>query len=100
MKITFVRSDRQRKSQAVTYVAEGYNGSVRFSKTLFEGKAGPSQIAIDAVEFRAPRAAETSEERKARLKALPKPTLEQQIAKREAALAKLREKAAKQSQAA
>ncbi|HET9536989.1 MAG TPA: hypothetical protein VFP43_16895 [Mesorhizobium sp.] len=98
--ITFTRSDRERKSQAIVYTADGYAGSARLSKTLFVDKQGPATLTISAAEFKAPRQVETAEERKARLKAMPKPTLQEVIDKRQAALDKLRAKAQKQSQAA
>jgi hypothetical protein len=93
MELTFTKNVQERKSQAEVYVAAGYPGSVRFSKTLFPAKVGPDAVTITA-DFRAPRKEETKEERKARLAAAPKPTLEQKIAAQEAKLAKLRAKAA------
>jgi hypothetical protein len=48
-------------------------------------------------EFAGPRAKLTAEERKAARKAAPKPTLAELIAKREKALANLREKAARET---
>lgn len=90
--ITFTRNTAARKSLAEVYTAEGYPGSVRFSKTLFVNKTAPDSITISNPAFAGPRVKETKEERKARLKAMPKLTDAQKLEKIEAKAAKLRAK--------
>lgn len=102
--ITLVRSTATRKdARLVIYNIEGRKGSVQFLGSLFEGGAAgaPERLTLNSdVSFAQPRVAkpkETPEERKARLAALPKPTIEQQIAKAEEKARKLREKLERQA---
>lgn len=90
--ITFTRNTAARKSLAEVYTAEGYPGSVRFSKTLFVNKTAPDAITISHPAFAGPRVKETKEERKLRLKNAPKLTDAEKLEKIEAKAAKLRAK--------
>lgn len=80
-----------------------YSGALttlRFALSAFPGKIAPESFDVSDGIFADPKAAkvvETKEERKARLAALPKPTLAERIAKREAALEKDRAKLAAQA---
>jgi hypothetical protein len=75
-------------------------GPVRFSNKKFAGAAPESFLVQveDGVFAEAPRKL-TKEERKAQRANAPKPTLADKIAKREAALEKLRQKAAAEAAA-
>lgn len=98
--ISLTRNDKKRKSNAVAYIAEGYAGSVRFSKSFFADKTGPASLTLSAEEFanaRQARAKMTPEERKAARAAQPKLTPEQKLAKIEERAAKLRAKIANAS---
>lgn len=97
MNISLVRSNKARKSNAVTYTADGYNGSVRFSKSFFADKTGPESLSLDSEAFAAARQARakmTAEERKAARAAAPKLTPAEKLAKIEERAAKLRAKIA------
>lgn len=101
--LKLVRSTADRKNKRlVIYNIEGRTGSVQFLSTLFGGdqnsQGNPPESLTLSGEFaepKAPKAKETPEERKARLAALPKPTLAEKVAKAEERAAKLREKLAK-----
>ena len=96
MTLTLVRNDKPRKAgRSVIFNIEGRTASVAFPKSVF-GANVPENIVVegDFSEPKAPRVPETKEERKARLAALPKLTLAEKIAKREAALEKMRAKLA------
>ena len=101
--LVLTRSTADRKSKRlVIYNFEGRKGSVQFLSTLFGGDQKsvgnpPDKLTLIG-EFAEPKVAkpkETPEERKARLAALPKPTLAEKVAKAEERAAKLREKLAK-----
>lgn len=97
MVISLTRDNKARKSNAVTYTAAGYNGSVRFSKSFFADKTGPESLTLDSETFaaaRQPRAKMTPEERKAARAAAPKLTPAEKLAKIEERAAKLRAKIA------
>jgi hypothetical protein len=73
-----------------------YSGAaqtVRLQVGLFEGGTAPGSISVPDGVFAAQRPKLSKEERKAAKAAAPKPTLAEKIAKREAALARLRQKA-------
>lgn len=109
MELVLVRNDSDRKSKRlVNYKIEGRTGSVQFLSTLFGGtqtdRGNPPERLTLTGEFAEPKvkvakAKETPEERKARLAAMPKLTLEQKVAKAEEKAAKLREKLAKKASA-
>lgn len=91
--ITLTKDPKARRTTSIVYLANGtMRGSVRISKTAFDGEA-PDTVVLTSDKFAAPRVARakmTPEERKAARAAKPKPTLAEKIAKREAALAKLK----------
>lgn len=95
-----------RKSISKNGKAAYYTGAaqtLRFPLGVFPNKTAPESITVTDDLFapaRQPKVKETKEERKARLAALPKPTLAEKIAKREAALAALKAKAEKEAAAA
>lgn len=96
MTLTLVRNDKPRKAgRSVIFDIEGRKASVSFPKSLF-GANVPENVIVegDFAEPKAPRVAETKEERKLRLSNLPKLTLAEKIAKREQALEKMRVKLA------
>lgn len=103
MDLVLTRSNVDRKNKRlVIYNIEGRTGSVQFLSTLFGGdqksQGNPPEKLTLSGEFaepKQPKAKETPEERKARLAALPKPTLAEKVAKAEERAAKLREKLAK-----
>ena len=72
-----------------TALYSGLRTVTRLSATNFDG-AAPSTIEVNADNFAAARVAESKAERKARLAALPKPTIAERAAKLEAKAAKLR----------
>ena len=97
MNVNLTRSDKQRSTGMVVFLVEGRPGSVRFSKTLFKNQTAPETIAVDTDAFgfgeaRVARTQETKEERKARLKALPKLTPAEKLARLEAKIEKMRTK--------
>ncbi len=69
----------------------GIRGTVRFPLSAFPDKQAPQGIGIEDV-FVQPAAKLSKEERKAQRANAPKPTLAEKIAKREAALQKLKAK--------
>jgi hypothetical protein len=94
MDLTLVRSTTQRKNpRLVIFTIEGRPGSVQFFRALFAKDAVPARLRLTG-EFAPPKVKETPEERKARLKALPKLTPEQKLAKMEQRLAKMKAKLA------
>jgi hypothetical protein len=97
------RSDKERKSNSVVFVAAGYKGSVKFGKAFFTGTA-PETLSLEGpfAPAKQPRVKMTAEERKAARAAQPKLTLAQKAeladkraAKNSARAAKLREQLAK-----
>jgi hypothetical protein len=93
MDITLVRSNAQRKNpRLVIFNIDGRPGSVQFFRTLFQD-AIPAKLTLTG-EFAAPRVKETPEERKTRLKALPKLTPAERLAKMEERVAKMKAKVA------
>jgi hypothetical protein len=95
MDIILTRSTAPRKDdRLVIFNIEGRTGSVQFFKTLFNKDAVPATLKLTG-DFAAPKVKETPEERKARLKALPKPTPAERLAKMEERLARMRAKLAK-----
>lgn len=105
MELTLTRSEAPRKSKRlVIYNIDGRKGSIQFLSTLFGGSQNdvgnpPAQLKLvgEFAEPKQPKPKETPEERKARLAALPKPTLEEKVKKAEERAARLREKLAKAS---
>ena len=95
MEITLTRNDSPRKSLMAVFGVDGRPGSVHFSKTLFTNQEAPKTLTISDIAFAAPKLRETPEERKARIKALPKLTTAERVAKMEQRLAKLKLEAAK-----
>src|SRR5258705_2813534 len=92
MEITLVRSAAQRKDpRLVIFNIEGRPGSVQCFRALFPKDAVPATLTL-AGAFALPKPKETPEERKARLKALPKLTSQQKLAKMEERLAKMKSK--------
>ena len=83
-----------RKGNAAIYT--GIRGSVRFPLAAFADRQAPATVELQGpfVEPAQPKAKMSAEERKAARANAPKPTLAEKIAKREAALEKLRQKAA------
>ena len=109
LKLTISTAPRKSK-RLVIYNIEGRTGSVQFLSTLFGGSqtdpgTPPASLELSG-EFATPkpkavpRASETPEERKARLAALPKLTLEEKVAKQEERTNALRAKLAAQKAAA
>lgn len=94
MDLTLNHKPNSRKTdRLVIFDLTDRKGSVQFLRTLFPD-AIPQSIVISG-EFsapRTPRAKETPEERKARLKALPKLTPAEKLAKAEERVAKMRAK--------
>ena len=87
--ITLTHNVADRKTtRLVFFDIEGRSGKVQFLKTLF-GTEIPATLKLVGT-FAPPRAKETAAERKIRLAALPKLTLEQKIARREQQLAKMK----------
>ena len=89
------RKGTGRKNRLVVFTIDGRQGNVYFAPGLFAKDAVPAALKIEGEGFsdpKAPKVAETKEERKARLAAMPKPTLAEQIAKADAKAAKLRAK--------
>lgn len=78
-------------------VYTGLGAVVKIGLAAFPGKTPPQTLEIggEVVGPKTPKAKMTAEERKAARAAAPKLTLAEKIAKREAALARLKEKAAK-----
>ena len=67
--ITLIRSTNQRKNpRLVIFTIEGRQGSVQFFRTLFAKDGVPAKLTLTGT-FAPPRVKETTEERKARLKA-------------------------------
>jgi hypothetical protein len=94
MDIALVRSTSQRKNpRLVVFKIEGRPGSVQFFRTLFPNDEVPATLTLTG-DFAAPKVKETPEQRKARLKALPKPTAAEKLTKMEARLAKMKAKLA------
>jgi hypothetical protein len=97
MDINLVKSNAVRKDDRLVIFnfGDGRKGSVQFLRTLF-GEEIPTELTLSGEfsEPRTPKAKETAEERKARLKLLPKLTLEEKVAKAEEKAAKLRQKLA------
>lgn len=95
MDITLTKSNAPRKGDRLVIFnfGDGRRGSVQFQRSLF-GDAIPDSLTLvgEMAEPKAPKAKETAEERKARLKALPKLTLAEKVAKAEERTAKLRAK--------
>lgn len=99
-------STGERKSKRlVFYDIEGRTGKVQFLSTLFGGDQKsqgnpPAELTLtgEFAEPKAPKAKETPEERKARLKALPKLTLAEKVARAEERAAALKAKLAKQAE--
>ena len=92
MEITLARSTAQRKNpHLVMFKIDGRPGSVQFFRALFPKDAVPAQLRLTG-EFAPPKVKETPEERKARLKALPKPTAAERLAQMEARVAKMKAK--------
>ncbi len=101
--ISLTKDTKARKSNAVTYTAPGYAGSVRFSKSFFADKSGPASMTLSDESFGAARVAKaklTAEERKALRASQPKLTPAEKLAKIEERAAKLRAKIAASSTAA
>jgi hypothetical protein len=99
MDINLVRSPKQRKNpRLVIFTIEGRPGSVQFFRTLFP-KDMPARLTLSG-EFAAPKVKETPEQRKARLKALPKLTPAERLARMEKRVANMRAKLAAAPQAA
>lgn len=95
--VTLKLDAKERSTIMVVYLAQGRPGSVRFSKTLFPDMNPPAEITLPGnvfAQIRTPRAAETKEQRKARLAAKPKPTAAEKLARLEKKLEKLRAAAA------
>ena len=90
MDITLSRNDSPRRSLMVVFTVEGRPGSIRFSKTLFVDQTAPASLTLSDAAFAAPKVKETAEARKARLKALPKATPAERLAKMEARLVKMK----------
>lgn len=99
--VELTRSDKDRSTLMTVYFVPGRpNTSVRFSKTLFPNSEPPATIEFLPGIFgvaRASKIKETAEERKARLRALPKPTTAERLAKLEEKLTKMRAKATKEA---
>lgn len=100
MKLDFTRSNTTRKDDRLVIFnfADGRAGSVQFLRSAF-GETVPNAISMEG-DFaektaKAEKVKETPEERKARLAALPKPTLADRVKKAEEKAAKLRAKLAK-----
>ena len=90
MEITLVRSAAQPKNpRLVVFKIDGRPGSVQLYRTLFAKDAVPARLTLTG-EFAEPKAKETPEERRARLKALPKLTPAERLAKMEERLAKMK----------
>lgn len=100
LNLTLSKAPRKDK-RLVIYNIEGRTGSVQFLSTLFGGDQDsqgtpPEKLTLNG-EFAEPKAKvakvnETPEERKARLKALPKLTLAEKVAKAEQRTSKLKAK--------
>lgn len=97
--VTLTRRTKERKNDKLVIfeLAGRPELSVQFHRSAFPEQI-PTSISItaDLAPARVAKAKETPEERKARLKALPKPTLEEKARKAEERAAKLKEKLAKQ----
>ena len=94
MDITLVRSSAQRKNpRLVIFTIEGRQGSVQFFRTLFAKDAVPARLTLTGT-FAEPKVKETSEQRKARLKALPKLTPQEKLVKMEQRIAQMKAKLA------
>jgi hypothetical protein len=96
--VTLTRKPATAKSLTVQYGIDGRRGSVRFSKSLFE--AAPETLTINVEGLAAPKVKETREERRARLKAMPKKTAAEKLAALEQRAARLRDKLAAEQQPA
>jgi len=93
--ITLTRSNAPRKhDRFVIYKINDRPGSVQFLKTLFENDAVPTTLTLTGT-FAAPKIKETPEQRKARIKSLPKPTPAERLAKLEQRIARLKVEAEK-----
>lgn len=107
MDLTLKRSTAPRKdNRLVIYNFTDRAGSVQFLATLFGGTsktpATPPDTLVISGEFaeakpKVDKIKETKEERKARLAALPKPTLAEKVARAEKRTEELRAKLAKQA---
>lgn len=91
--ITLTKDTKARKTSSIVYTSPELRGGVRLVKTAFANGTPDDTIQLTG-NFAAPKPVETKEERKARLKAMPKMTLAEKIAKREASLNALKAKAA------
>jgi hypothetical protein len=100
MEVTLTRNDKQRKSTSVVYTSDQIRGSVRFAKSSFTDGNAPETIVVNSDAFAAPKPKLTPEQRKEARKNAPKLTAAERLAKAEARLAKLREKAAAEQAAA
>ncbi len=95
MDITLTLSKKPRKSTRIVIYESPLN-SVQFLRTAF-GATLPETLTLSGDGFAEPKAAkvkETKEERKARLAALPKPTLAEKVAAAQKRADALREKLA------
>jgi hypothetical protein len=97
MTLTF-KNLNKKQTQAIY---SGIRGAVRFPLSAFENRQAPQTLDVTGpfAEAAKPKAQMSAEERKAARAAAPKPTLAEKIAKREAQLQRLREKAATEAQA-
>jgi hypothetical protein len=92
--LNFKTLDKRQRNAIYTGAAV----SIRIPVGAFPSKQPPQTLDVEGLAGqREKRAAETPEQRKARLAAMPKPTLAEKIAKREASLAALRAKAEKEA---
>lgn len=91
---TLTKDKLSKRGNAVIY--SGLRAKIRVPPSIFTDPKNPPATFEVSGEFAGPREAKpklTAEERKAARAAKPKPTLAELIAKREAALAKLKAKA-------
>ena len=94
MEITLTRSNAPRKDERlVIFNIEGRKAAFSSSRRSSRRMRFPRHLKLTG-EFAPPKVKETPEERKARLKALPKPTPAERLAKMEERLAKMKAKLA------
>jgi hypothetical protein len=103
MDITVTKDPKARKTNSIVYSTAGLRGTIRVPRSMFANATAPDSFVISSDAFAEPKAAKvklTPEERKAARANRPQLTLAEKIAKREAALAKLREKMNQEAAAA
>lgn len=79
--MTLTRSGLSKNGKTAMY--SGLRNVLRIPVIVFEGGTAPDSLTLDGAAFAVAKIVETKEQRKARIAALPKPTLAEKVAKRQ-----------------